>query len=170
MRYLKVYTDGAYSMKNRRGGWSFVVTENDKIIYYDFEHVKDSTNNRMEIMGVIEGIIYCKKNFTYDQLTIISDSQYVINGANVWVKSWARKDFLDVKNDDLWRIMYNIRTDVIFRWVRGHNGNKYNEEADRLAVLGRELSVRTSEVKENEEAALNNFNLNDDFDRILAQN
>lgn len=100
-----------------------------------------ATNNTMEIMAVLE----CMKRILKDRIRarpviIFSDSQYVVNGMNQWMHTWARTDFFGVKNDELWREMFatakkfnNIRA----RWVKGHNGNTWNEWCDRAAAVAR---------------------------------
>jgi ribonuclease HI len=114
-----VYTDGACSSNGKDG------------------HEVNSTNNRMEMMAVIEALERC-----HGSITIISDSQYVVKGITSWIHSWKRchwkKADGPVKNRDLWErldaLVSDPTRDVRFEWVRGHNGHPMNEMVDKLAV------------------------------------
>ena len=127
MSKCTIYTDGAYSSSRDQGGWAFVVVQDDIKIYSSFFPEQKTTNNRMEIMGCIEACKWAKRN-NHKEITIISDSMYVIG---TMTKDWKRK-----KNNDLWDIMDNVVDDLIIKWehVKGHDGNKYNELCDILAV------------------------------------
>ena len=92
-----------------------------------------TTNNRMEMRAVIETLKYFKEP---TELHIVSDSQYVINGIESAPK-WIEDNDLSKKNLDLWfeliELMQNHK--VIMHWTKGHNGTKWNEEADRWCVF-----------------------------------
>lgn len=91
-----------------------------------------TTNNRMELRGVIEGLRALKEPCDVE---IVSDSSYVVRGINEWLKNWIERDFKKVKNPDLWREY--IETGRAHRiratWVRGHDGHPENERCDTLA-------------------------------------
>ena len=130
-----VYTDGSIE-KNPGGvgGWAAIILNGKKEkILTGYED--ESTNNRMEIMGLIESLKVIPKN---KKVIIRSDSQYVVNSANTWHKTWVRKR-KNKANMDLW-VAYNrliTGRDVKCEWVKGHNGDKYNEKADSYAVKAR---------------------------------
>lgn len=125
---ISIYTDGAYAISKNIGGWAFVATLNDVKIFQDFNYVIDTTNNRMEIQSVIEALKWAKDNNIKD-FEIISDSMYVIG---TMTKNWKKG-----KNVDLWETLDDIIKDLNVKWthVKGHNGNKYNELCDTLAVI-----------------------------------
>ena len=124
---LVIYTDGAYSSSRDQGGWAFVVLKDGVKIYSSFFSEKHTTNNRMEIRAAMEACKWAKAN-GYSEITIISDSMYVIG---TMTKNWKRK-----KNVDLWeefdKIIENMS--IEFQHVKGHNGDKYNDLCDALAV------------------------------------
>jgi ribonuclease HI len=92
----------------------------------------DTTNNRMELMGVIEGLKMLKEPC---EVEVVSDSSYVIKAINEWLQGWVKKDFAKVKNVDLWRAYLEAAAlhRVHGTWVRGHNGHPQNERCDALA-------------------------------------
>ena len=96
-----------------------------------------TTNNRMELMAVIEALKALKKA---SDITLYTDSRYVMDGATRWLKSWQSRgwktaDRKPVKNEDLWRALDDAmaRHRIDWRWVRGHSGHVENERADQLA-------------------------------------
>jgi ribonuclease HI len=124
---VEVYTDGAYSSSRNQGGWAFVVVENDIKKDSKFDSVLNTTNNRMEIQAVLEAILYLKR-LGINEVTIYSDSMYVIG---TMTKNWKKN-----KNTDLWIKMFEAIDDMTINWehVKGHNGNKFNDICDMLAV------------------------------------
>lgn len=124
---IKIYTDGAYSPSRKQGGYAFVVIKDELKIHSYFFPEKDTTNNRMEIMAAIEACRWAKEN-NYPEIEIYTDSMYVIGTMTL---EWKRK-----KNNDLWSIMDESVKDLSISWnhVKGHNGDKYNELCDALAV------------------------------------
>ncbi len=91
-----------------------------------------TTNNRMELKAVIEGLKALKEPC---DVTIYSDSSYVVNAINEWLENWVKRDFKKVKNPDLWREYLEVAAPHRVRaiWVRGHNGHVENERCDELA-------------------------------------
>ena len=124
---IQIYTDGAYSPKRNMGGWAFVVVKDNVKIYSEFFPEPDTTNNRMEMQAIIKALHWANQN-GYKDVEIITDSMYVVGSMTM---NWKRK-----KNIDLWEIMDTISGGVNTTWthVKGHNGNKYNELCDSLAV------------------------------------
>jgi len=91
-----------------------------------------TTNNRMELRAVIEGLKLLKEPCC---VTLYSDSSYVVNAINQWLAGWVQKGFKKVKNPDLWQgyIDAASKHEVKAIWVKGHNGHEYNERCDLLA-------------------------------------
>jgi len=125
---LTIYTDGSCSPNPGKGGWGFIGIEQDFEFHINGGDVK-TTNNIMEMTAVMEAISFFKH---YNKMTIYSDSTYVIKCAT---GEWKRK-----KNIELWEKFDKIQKNknITWIWVRGHNGDKYNELVDRLANTGRE--------------------------------
>ena len=136
---IKMYTDGACRGNPGIGGWGvFIQGDNDQSDLYGFD--LKTTNNKMELKAVIEGlkIINPKTN-----VTIITDSQYVKNGINQWIFNWKKNGWKTaakkpVKNIDLWKELDGLVENrfVDWEWVKGHSGNPGNERADQLANKG----------------------------------
>ena len=124
---IQIYTDGAYSPKRNMGGLAFVVVKDNVKIYSEFFPEPDTTNNRMEMQAIIKALHWADQD-GYKDVEIITDSMYVVGSMTM---NWKRK-----KNIDLWEIMDTISGGVNTTWthVKGHNGNKYNELCDSLAV------------------------------------
>ncbi len=136
---VTVYTDGACKGNPGLGGWGAFLSygEHQKSIYGG---AKNTTNNRMELMAVIESLKLLKRSCTVE---IYTDSKYVQQGMLSWLENWKAKGWKNskkepVKNQDLWRILDEqvARHEVTWHWVKGHAGNYGNEKADELANLG----------------------------------
>ena len=139
---IVVYTDGACSGNPGRGGWGAV------ILVDGTEHPmsggeKLTTNNRMELLAAIEALeaVIDDRHWRTRKVCVVSDSQYVKNGIQTWIKNWKKNGWRTsnkepVKNKDLWLELDEAvsRLEIEWRWVKGHAGNKYNEMCDRLAV------------------------------------
>ena len=129
-----IYTDGAAKGNPGNGGYGTVLMSGNhrKEISQGF---KLTTNNRMELLGVIVGLEKLKKEG--EDVTIYSDSKYVVDAVEKkWVFSWEKKNFSKKKNPDLWiRFLkvYRVHS-VRFVWVKGHSQIKENERCDHLAV------------------------------------
>jgi len=95
-------------------------------------HEAHTTNNRMELRGVIEGLRALKEPC---KVSIISDSSYVVNAINGWLENWVKKNFKNVKNVDLWQAYLEVSKPhhVKATWVRGHDGHEENERCDEIA-------------------------------------
>ena len=136
MPKIDIFTDGACSGNPGPGGWGAILRSGP--------HERElsggepaTTNNRMELMAVIEGLRAIKAP---SPVTIHTDSRYVMDGAEKWLKGWKTKgwktaDKKPVKNEDLWRALDDelARHQTRWVWVRGHNGHPENERADQLA-------------------------------------
>lgn len=138
MKNVEIYTDGACSGNPGPGGWGAV------LIYNGVEKQlsgseKETTNNRMELSAVITALKALKEPC---YVTLTTDSKYVCDAINKgwlnsWQKnSWKKADKKPVLNIDLWQELLPLldKHRVEFIWVKGHNGHKYNEICDKLAV------------------------------------
>lgn len=146
---VQLYTDGACSGNPGPGGWGFILRHpaTGKEIEKSGAEL-ETTNNRMELLGAIEGLSMLK---TRSLVEMYSDSQYVLNGLKTWIKDWKARGWKTaakkpVKNIDLWQRLDELAAqhEVRFHWIRGHNEHPENERADRLAVAAREAIVRAS--------------------------
>lgn len=134
---LTFYTDGSARPSNPGpGGWAWVMIT-DKYSWVHNGSGGWSTNNRMELFAVIDAVKYAK-TLEENKIHIYSDSKYVINSYEKWLKGWVKRNKLDRPNGDLWKDLYNITRNVelTFTWVKGHSHNKYNEIVDKYAKLG----------------------------------
>ena len=131
----KIYTDGSYKSSTDQGGYAVVITKNDEVIkILNFGYIH-TTNNRMELMGVLHALKYFD---TLEMMEIYSDSSYVINSLNGhFVGTWLSSEDSDKKNLDLWKQINTLKDRhlVKFKWVKGHNNNKFNELADLYANI-----------------------------------
>ena len=122
-----IYTDGACSGNPGPGGWAFVIPElSIELSGYD----PTTTNNRMELVAVIQALNYISRNLPASEVEIITDSQYVVN---TMTQGWQMK-----KNIDLWRLLIELLKlfkEVKWTWVKGHSTNLYNARCDELAVV-----------------------------------
>ncbi len=131
---IQIYTDGAASGNPGPGGYGVVLRSgiHEKELSGGF---RLTTNNRMELLAVIEGLKSLKK--PGQQVTIFSDSKYVVDSVEKgWVFGWVKKAFKDKKNKDLWIQYLNLHKlhTIKFIWIKGHNDHPENERCDRLAV------------------------------------
>ena len=137
MKYT-IYTDGACSGNPGPGGWGVVILDENKNQYDISGKAKDTTNNRMELTAPIMAL---KKIKTKSDVTIFTDSVYVKNGITEWIKKWEKNGWKNankkpIKNKDLWIILNDLckKKSIIWKWIRGHSNNKYNDLADELAT------------------------------------
>jgi len=138
LKNVNLYTDGACSGNPGPGGWGAILryAEHERELCGGEEQ---TTNNRMELTAVIEGLSALKEPC---KVLLCSDSTYVINSIQKgWVYGWQRKgwkksDGSPALNVDLWERLLPLlkKHDVTFEWVRGHTGHPENERCDRLAV------------------------------------
>ena len=138
MKKVEIYTDGACSGNPGSGGYCAILiyNGNEKIVKGG---EKETTNNRMELKAVIEGLKALKEPCIVD---LYSDSQYVVSAINQkWIENWqssgwktASKD--TVKNVDLWQELLKLlsKNQVNFIKVKGHSDNEYNNRCDKIAV------------------------------------
>ncbi len=142
MKQVEIYTDGACSGNPGPGGWGAVLRYNgtEKEISGG---AADTTNNRMELTGVIEALRLLKEPC---EVILCSDSKYVCDAISKgWAKSWKKNgwrkaDKKPALNSDLWETLLTLleKHRVTVQWIKGHAGHPENERCDRLAVAGAE--------------------------------
>ena len=138
MKSVKLYTDGACSGNPGPGGWGAI------LVYKSIEKVisggePNTTNNRMELLGVINGLEALKEPC---KVELVSDSKYVIDGLSLgWAKGWRargwkKSDGKAALNPDLWERLLKAadKHELTYTWIKGHAGHEYNERCDALAV------------------------------------
>lgn len=139
MQQVTIYSDGACKGNPGPGGWGAVLVAgtHEKEL---FGGEPNTTNNRMELTAVIEALKALKRPCRID---VYTDSQYVQKGISEWVKGWKARGWKTaerkpVKNADLWQTLDELANghEVVWHWVRGHNGHPGNERADALANRG----------------------------------
>uniref|UniRef100_UPI0040474126 ribonuclease HI n=2 Tax=Orrella sp. TaxID=1921583 RepID=UPI0040474126 len=136
---VEIWTDGACKGNPGRGGWGALLkfAHHEKTLFGGETH---TTNNRMEMMAVIEALRALKKPC---RVVLHTDSTYVQKGMTEWIagwkaRQWRKSDKKPVLNADLWQLLDAMvgEHDVQWRWVRGHDGDPGNERADELANQG----------------------------------
>ena len=134
---ITIYTDGACSGNPGIGGWGVVILKNNKEDTFLNGGNDNTTNNRMELTAAIEALKYFEDRQT---ITLITDSKYVKDGIQSWIQNWKKNGWKTaakkpVKNKELWIELdqFISRHTISWEWVKGHDGNVYNEKADYLA-------------------------------------
>lgn len=136
-----VHCDGCCEPNPGRGGWGALIDTHTVPRIELCGGDRYTTNNRMEIIGAITALRILPAHCS---TVIITDSQYLVKGASVWMPGWRRKGFqrtgVDMPNADLWKALDALTTgrNVAWKWVKGHNGHHGNERADQLAAFGRQ--------------------------------
>jgi ribonuclease HI len=136
---IEIYTDGACRGNPGPGGWgALLIAGKRRKTMHGGE--AETTNNRMELTAAIEALNALRGSRS---VLLHTDSKYVMDGINEWLPNWKKRSWKTanrkpVKNKDLWMALDEAqsRHDIEWRWVRGHDGNPGNEEADELANRG----------------------------------
>jgi ribonuclease HI len=136
MKHVDIFTDGACKGNPGPGGWGVLLrmgTHEKEMSGSE----PDTTNNRMEMTAAIRALNALTEPC---EVTLHTDSRYVIDGITKWVHGWQKKGWINssrqpVRNADLWHelIAAAKRHKIAWEWVRGHNGHVENERVDRLA-------------------------------------
>lgn len=138
MKHIDIFTDGACSGNPGSGGWGAILRYGSavkELSGYD----PDTTNNRMELTGVIQALRALKEPC---EVVVTTDSRYVVDGiekgwAATWkANGWRKSDRKPAQNTDLWDKLLSLLKvhNVKFVWIRGHAGHAENERCDALAV------------------------------------
>lgn len=131
---ITIYTDGAASGNPGPGGYGVILISGTHRLEKS-EGFRLTTNNRMELMAVIEGLEALK--IPGSRVVVFTDSRYVADAVEKgWLFQWESKAFKKKKNRDLWvRFLKVYRNHKVrFIWIKGHNDNRENENCDRMAV------------------------------------
>ncbi|MFA6251345.1 MAG: ribonuclease HI [Candidatus Paceibacterota bacterium] len=150
---IKVYTDGSSLGNPGPGGWGVVVITNEELgiknktpkakIVEMGGYEKNTTNNRMELMAVIETLKYISEKYKKDEVTIFADSNYVLLGITTWIHNWEKNNWRTankkpVLNQDLWKELIELtrsyKGKIKWEKVKGHSGHVYNDKADEIAT------------------------------------
>lgn len=139
---ISIFTDGACSGNPGPGGWGAIIALPDGKVLELGGREEPTTNNRMELGGVIASLAAVRG--MAGVALVHSDSTYVIEGITKWILGWKRRGWTTaagepVKNEDLWRTLDRVvsergRGGVQWRWVKGHSGHDANERCDEIAV------------------------------------
>lgn len=138
-KQVELFTDGACRGNPGPGGWGVLMRygDHEKEMYGG---EKETTNNRMELTAVIEGLNSLTRQCS---VKITTDSTYVKDGITSWIHNWKKRNWKTaakkpVKNQDLWQALDKAVSehDVEWAWVKGHSGHRENEIADELANRG----------------------------------
>ena len=131
MKKISLFCDGS-SLGNPGAGGYCAILRFGNVERVVSGGMANATNNQMELLAVIEGLAVLKEPC---DVTLISDSSYVIKGINEWLEGWKRKDFAKVKNPELWQRYVEVSKNHKVRciWVRGHDGHAENEMCDKIA-------------------------------------
>ncbi len=137
MNNTTIYTDGSSRGNPGPGGWGAIVISENKVREIGGRE-ENTTNNRMELTGAIEGLKLIDEN---NQITLYSDSQYVIKGMTEWIDGWQRKNWRNsqkkaVMNRDLWERLLEVSKgkNIEWKYVKGHAENPRNNRCDEIAT------------------------------------
>lgn len=131
MKIVKLFSDGSCLGNPGVGGWAYILEYNE-YQKKDSGASEKTTNNQMELTAAIMGIKALKEPC---KIELFTDSSYVANAINSWLKNWIKKDFKKVQNVELWKEYIKVSSihNIKAFWVKGHSGHKQNEECDKMA-------------------------------------
>ncbi|MGM5020217.1 ribonuclease HI [Tardiphaga sp. 367_B4_N1_1] len=134
-----VHADGGCSPNPGTGGWGVTIDADGRKPILLWGGIAETTNNRMELTAAIVALSVLP---TTCEVSVFSDSQYLIKGMTAWLAGWKRKGYRKgdglIPNADLWKQLDGLQAgrSIRWEWVRGHNGHAGNERADKLAARG----------------------------------
>ena len=131
LKQITLYSDGSSLGNPGPGGYGGILDYKGKRKEYHGGDIH-TTNNRMELLAVIEGLKLLKEPC---EVEVVSDSSYVVKAINEWLEGWVAKGFKKVKNVDLWEAYLEAAKPhkVHGTWIKGHDGHPENERCDELA-------------------------------------
>ena len=138
MEKVEIFTDGACRGNPGPGGYGSIIRTRDQENEISGS-AKSTTNNIMELTAAVVALKQLKEPC---EVTLTSDSQYLVKGMTQWIEGWAKKGWLTaakqpVKNKDIWLELNKLNKihKISWEWVRGHQGHKENERCDLLANM-----------------------------------
>lgn len=142
MKEIIVYTDGSCFPNPGYGAWAAIITNVDPPQYYQGTQTQ-ATNNQMELAGILHVLSLLPTNDPH-KVTLYSDSQYVVKSINYWMDKWERHQwrrkekgsgYVPIKNAELFQKLAQYRKchKIVAVWIRGHNGDYWNNECDLIA-------------------------------------
>lgn len=159
---IHVFCDGACEPNPGAGGWGLAVYRDGTEIAQGCGGLVETTNNAMELTGMLKAIEWVLHHFMKDKpVTIWCDSMYVVNGCNDWRHKWKKNGWSRkgpnakkpeagaIANLDLWKAIdqaLNVCSALTIHWVKGHNGTLGNERADELSNIGREQAMAAAGI------------------------
>lgn len=155
-----LYTDGACLGNPGPGGYGFLLKLDDKVVSTGSQGYAKTTNNRMELRGVIAGLSVAP---TDSRVTVVTDSEYIVNAfVKKWIDAWQARGWRTaakkpVANRDLWELLIPLvaKHHVTFSWIRGHMGHAENEQCDVMAVAAsKSIHLLTDFTAESESGTL----------------
>lgn len=146
-----IYTDGGCSPNPGPGAWGYVVVRGDEILHQDWGGNLQTTNNRMELMGLIQALRYVLQHPTQETYTIFMDSNLCVQTYNTWMAGWEargwRRKTGAVENLDLIQELAQLKRQdpaVEVMWVKAHAGIKWNDYVDQLVQDARAQLLQES--------------------------
>ncbi len=141
---ITIYTDGAAKGNPGKAGWGAILFVGEKVIEIG-GRTEHATNNQMELTAPIEALKYlrniCVRQDLTQNIEIFSDSKYVILGITEWIFNWQKNNWRNaakkpVLNRELWEELFELTQGFSIKWnyVKGHNGDKYNDRVDLIAT------------------------------------
>lgn len=136
---IEIYTDGSYRSVTDTGSYGLVLKEKGKEDFVVFRTETNTTNNCMELKGLLLALNLIRDAELTEEVHIFCDSQYVVNGLNVWFDDWRRRGFKTaagkaIKNKELWIELKNKTQGLNFKlfWVKGHADSEGNQQIDKV--------------------------------------
>lgn len=155
MTEVEIWTDGACKVHTSKlCSWSFVVVNDNEVLYEDFNVEENKTSNQMEMTAVLNAMKFLYDNPVNCEINIFSDSKYVVDGLSKWVNKWVKNNWLnssgkEVANKELWVVLYEYSEllNLKPKWVKGHDELKWNEYAHELC---QNALINFENIKSNE--------------------
>lgn len=156
-----IFVDGSAEPNPGSGGWGAVYVKDGQVIAQDYGHHTHTTNNRMELQGILEG---CRLVPVGTAAVLYTDSQLCVNTFTQWAKKWEARGWQrkgkkgrggEIKNLDLVQLVYDLlrrRPEIEIQWIRAHAGNRWNEYADSLATAYRRPTEKLERIGEKHDA------------------